>query len=73
MDKKVKVKRCSYEKCNKKLRLIEFDCKCGGKFCPQHRYTTSHNCPALEDKKKTCKEMLSYNNPAVEFNKVIKI
>ena len=46
-----KSKRCSHEKCNKKLKLISFDCKCGGCFCSEHRYMSSHNCPSIDDKK----------------------
>ena len=67
------VKRCTYEKCNKKLKLIAFDCRCGGKFCSEHRYTSKHNCPSLEDKKKSCKQELEKNNPVIGFSKVIKI
>jgi len=67
------IKRCSYEKCNKKLKIISFDCRCGGMFCPEHRYTSKHNCPSLEDKKKTCKQELEKNNPVIGFSKVIKI
>jgi predicted nucleic acid binding AN1-type Zn finger protein len=72
MDKS-KQKRCSHEKCNKKLKLIVFDCKCGGSFCSEHRYTSSHNCPTLEDKKKSCREIIKGNNPEINFSKVIKI
>ena len=67
------VKRCSYEKCNKKLKIISFDCRCGGKFCPEHRYTSKHDCPSLDDKKKSCKQELEKNNPVIGFSKVIKI
>ena len=73
MDKKYIKPRCSLEGCNKKLKLITFNCNCGGNFCSEHRYTTSHNCPLLEEKKKSCKEMLKDNNPVVGFSKVIKI
>ena len=53
------VKRCSYEKCNKKLKMISFDCRCGGKFCPEHRYTSKHNCPSLEDKEQSPEKFLA--------------
>ena len=65
--------RCSHESCKKKLKLISFDCKCGGKFCSVHRYMNSHNCPCIEEKKKTCREEISNNNPEVNFAKVVKI
>ena len=70
---KEKIRRCSQEKCNKKLKLISFDCKCGGSYCSEHRYTSSHNCPTLKDKKNKCREILKVNNPEINFSKVIKI
>ena len=30
--------------CNKKYGLIPFQCKCGGKFCTEHRYSFMHCC-----------------------------
>ena len=72
-EKRMKAERCSHEDCRKKLKLISFDCKCGGKFCAKHRYTSIHDCSYLENKKKTCKEELAKNNPIIDFNKVIKI
>ena len=65
--------RCSCEGCKKKLKLIYFDCQCGGKFCITHRYMNSHNCPCIENKKNTHKKIIKENNPEVNFNKVIKI
>ena len=34
--------RCG--QCQKKLGLMGFDCKCGGKFCGQHRLEFDHGC-----------------------------
>ena len=65
--------RCSHINCNKKLKLISFDCKCGGKFCLEHRYTTSHNCPLLQQKKNKNKDNIKQNNPEIQFNKLVKI
>ncbi len=31
-------------KCNKKIGLIVFDCKCKGNFCVTHRYSETHDC-----------------------------
>ena len=66
-------KRCSFEGCNKKLKIISFGCQCGGEFCPTHRYMNAHNCPNIKNKKNTCKEILKENNPEINFNKVVKI
>ena len=67
------VDRCSHESCKKKLKLISFNCQCGGNFCPLHRYMNSHNCPCIEQKKKTCKEKINNNNPEINFTKLVKI
>lgn len=76
-DKNIKMedkkKRCSFEGCKKKLKLISFSCQCGGEFCQAHRYTSSHNCPCLQNKKNTCKEFIKDNNPVVSHSKLVKI
>lgn len=39
------VEKYNCEKCNKKLRLTNFtQCKCGGIYCPKHRYSFEHDC-----------------------------
>ncbi|KAL1291391.1 hypothetical protein HN51_059923 [Arachis hypogaea] len=35
-------KRC--KKCNKKVGLIGFECRCGDLFCGKHRYPEVHEC-----------------------------
>ena len=45
-------------KCNKKIGLIIFDCKCKGKFCATHRYSEAHDC--------------SFDFKSEEINKLIK-
>lgn len=66
---KKKKKRCS--KCNKKLGLIPFDCKCGNIFCSKCRYPEEHNC--TYDFRASAKEKLEKANPIIKFNKVIPI
>ena len=63
--------KCSF--CNKKLKLISFDCKCGGKFCSNHRYMNSHNCNIINEKKNIYKEKIKKNNPEINPPKLIKI
>ena len=65
------MERCSY--CNKKLKLINFDCKCGGKFCSSHRYMNAHQCKLIDNMKKKCKDNIKNNNPEINFSNVIKI
>jgi len=63
--------KCSF--CNKKLKLINYSCKCEGIFCQKHRYTHTHNCKYLNKKKEESKINIKNNNPVVNHSKVIKI
>ena len=40
--KKPKKNRC--HTCSKKVGLLGFKCRCGGEFCPTHRYSDKHDC-----------------------------
>jgi predicted nucleic acid binding AN1-type Zn finger protein len=55
-------------KCNKKIGLIFFDCKCTGKFCSLHRHIESHNCSY--DFKSEQIEKLIKDNPKIVPQKV---
>ena len=69
-DNKLKKKtRCS--KCNKKLGLMPFDCKCGNLFCSKCRHPESHDCNF--DFKAAAKEQILKENPVIKCNKVNKI
>ncbi|KAH7826531.1 putative AN1-type zinc finger protein 5 [Monocercomonoides exilis] len=61
--------RCG--QCNKKLGLMHFDCKCGKKFCSQHRFPESHSCTF--DWKHSENPQLSKVLPKLESEKVQKI
>ncbi len=37
-------KRCAHAECKKKLTLLDFDCKCGGRDCTAHRQAEDHAC-----------------------------
>ena len=45
--------RCTF--CNKKTGLINYSCN-GGTFCQIHRYTHTHNCKCINDKKEKQKK-----------------
>ena len=64
--KKNKKKRCF--KCNKKLGLIPFDCKCGNFFCSKCRHPESHEC--TYDFRAQAKEQILKQNPVIKFNKI---
>ena len=42
--KKKKQKRCGHVDCRKKLKLTDFECRCGLRFCGLHRHAEAHNC-----------------------------
>jgi len=63
--------KCSF--CNKKLKIISYNCKCEGKFCDKHRYTHTHDCKSLQKKIDESKELIKNNNPLMIHSKVIKI
>ena len=58
--------KCS--KCNKKIGLIVFDCKCNGKFCMNHRFTDKHDCQY--DYKIDYLNELIKNNPKISTKKI---
>ena len=64
--KKSKKKRCT--KCNKKLGLIPFNCKCGELFCSACRHPESHDC--TYDFRAQAKEQILKQNPVIKFNKI---
>jgi len=66
--KKAKKAKCGV--CKKKLGLTGFDCRCGGLFCPTHRYSDKHECGF--DYEKLGKEQLRKANPVVGDEKIVK-
>ena len=55
-------------KCNKKIGLIIFDCKCNGKFCSLHKFPETHEC--LYDFKSEGIDKLVKDNPKIIPNKI---
>jgi hypothetical protein len=86
VDKK-KRNRCTWPSCNKKLGLtgknfffkkspkfylsLGFDCRCGGQFCPIHRYANEHNCTF--DYKEHGQNEIRKNMPVVQAERVRRI
>jgi predicted nucleic acid binding AN1-type Zn finger protein len=64
-------KRCNFSECNKKLKLSNYDCKCGFKFCTVHRYSFTHDCPY--DHKNDERKQLSTQMVQVVASKINKI
>lgn len=65
---KINKERCYF--CNKKLKMINFTCKCEHKFCIKCFNPHSHNC--TYDSKKDKENEILKNNPILG-SKVIKI
>lgn len=40
--------RCSHDQCRKKLTITDIGCKCGKRFCMNHRLPMEHACTTLE-------------------------
>ena len=63
--------RCTF--CNKKTGLINYSCDCGGIFCQKHRYTHTHNCKCINDKKEKTKEIIKKDNPKMKSSTLEKV
>jgi predicted nucleic acid binding AN1-type Zn finger protein len=68
---KKKRSRCSLESCKRKVGLTGFDCRCGGLFCWEHRYSDKHDCQF--DYKELGQDQIRKNNPIVVGEKIQKI
>lgn len=68
---KKKRSRCVFESCKRKVGLTGFDCRCGGLFCWEHRYSDKHNCQF--DYKELGQDQIRKNNPIVVGEKIQKI
>ena len=43
-ENKKKKPRCSLEGCNNKLKITDMSCRCGNRYCAEHRVSESHDC-----------------------------
>ncbi|RMZ99602.1 AN1-type Zinc finger 5 [Brachionus plicatilis] len=68
---KRKRNRCCYESCKRKVGLTGFDCRCGGLYCWEHRYSDKHDCKF--DYKELGQDQIRKNNPIVVGEKIQKI
>jgi predicted nucleic acid binding AN1-type Zn finger protein len=60
------VKECHF--CQKKLKLMSFQCKCENTFCLKHMNPIDHNCQF--DFKLAHKKILTEKNPLIIPNKI---
>lgn len=68
---KKKRTRCVVESCRRKVGLTGFDCRCGGLYCWEHRYSDKHDCKF--DYKELGQDQIRKNNPIVVGEKIQKI
>lgn len=63
-----KMNRCCFDKCNKKLTLVDKSCKCicNKSYCILHRLPETHECIIKYDRFK-----IKYD--ACNHNKIIKL
>ena len=60
-------KRCPV--CRKKITITAFACRCGVRFCPQHRYPEAHNCTfdfQTSDRQKLKDSLVGVNSNKIE-------
>lgn len=60
--------RCA--SCGRKVGLMGFECRCGGVFCGEHRYSDRHDC--CYDYRGAGRDAISQANPVVRADKVDK-
>jgi hypothetical protein len=68
---KKKRNRCCLDSCKRKVGLTGFDCRCGGLYCWEHRYSDKHDCKF--DYKELGQDQIRKNNPIVVGEKIQKI
>ena len=72
LENKKKSKRCKFKnygkKCKTKLKLTDFPCRCGKRYCSKHRLPEQHNC--LIDYKEVNKESLLKNLGGGQYSKI---
>ena len=61
-------RRCAA--CGRKVGLMGFECRCGGVFCGEHRYSDRHDCGY--DYRGAGRDAISQANPVVRPDKVDK-
>ena len=69
--RKKKPGRCAAEGCRVRLGLMGWDCRCGEKFCSEHRYSDQHNCTF--DYHRQAQTDLAKANPKVVADKIARI
>ncbi|PIA59896.1 hypothetical protein AQUCO_00400633v1 [Aquilegia coerulea] len=57
--------------CPRKVGLTGFRCRCGGMFCPVHRYSEKHECSY--DYRSVGRDAIAKSNPVVKARKIEKI
>ena len=70
-DVSLNIKICSFEDCNRKIKLSDYACKCTNFYCKFHISPNNHNCNY--DYKKNINKQEIINNLLCKSNKIQKI
>ena len=62
---------CAFLKCNRKLKITDYPCKCGVIYCKFHKHPEIHNC--IYDYKENCFKQNKIDNLICRSNKIEKI
>lgn len=62
--------RCAKEGCKKKLKITDVECRCGVRFCVNHRHPEEHSCTSLEQERRYHKQELAKTLQSASFEKV---
>lgn len=54
--------------CNKKVGLVQTECRCGYVYCPKHRHAEAHNCQF--DYLQAQQDRLAKENPIIQNKKL---
>lgn len=57
--------------CRRKITMTYIECRCGEKFCGNHRYADEHDCPY--DYKQDRSDKIRKENPIIVKEKLEKI
>lgn len=65
--------RCEHVSCKRKLLITDFPCKCGGRYCIEHRLPEVHMCPSIDKEREKHKKYLQEKLIDAKFNKIEKL
>lgn len=62
--------RCNASLCRKKLKLTDVECRCGYKYCSNHRLPHEHECTSIQQERERQQTRLKEQLQNANFSKV---